>query len=163
MESLRPGIEIHADIINAWSHILNYEEKKRSRESVYRLFCTTPMSVSIQQKHNVLYYVYCVICCIIISEICLQHRNTYMNDVNEMISQFTMNMNEVLRKEKLKNIKTIDQVFVPIAQAHHFYVICFNLKDAKTLLIDNSASEEYEAKYLGWPEKTVSTLDFMIN
>ncbi|KAK1424715.1 hypothetical protein QVD17_20052 [Tagetes erecta] len=43
MESLRPGIEIHADIISAWAHILNYEEKKRSRESVYRLFCTTPM------------------------------------------------------------------------------------------------------------------------
>ena len=51
-DSLKPGLEVYVDVINAWAHILNREESKRSRDSIHRLFCTGPMIVSIQTKYN---------------------------------------------------------------------------------------------------------------
>ncbi|KAK9053285.1 hypothetical protein SSX86_029918 [Deinandra increscens subsp. villosa] len=125
METLRPSVEIHVDVINAWAHIQNHEEQFRSKASPYRLFCTAPMI----------------------------HRDTYNKDESSMLNEFTLNMNELLRKERLDDIKAFDMVIIPIIQSHHYYMVSFNLKEAKTVIIDNSASEEYETKYHGIPEK----------
>ncbi|KAI7732333.1 hypothetical protein M8C21_010072, partial [Ambrosia artemisiifolia] len=125
LESLIPGVEIHEDVINVWSHILNKEEKKKSRESDYRLFCTAPMI----------------------------EKDTYDKDEQARVDEFTKNMTDVLRKENLKTIKKFDLVFVPIIQSKHYYLMCFNIKEPKTILIDNIASGNVEDMYNGWPEK----------
>jgi hypothetical protein len=70
-----------------------------------------------------------------------------------MLKEFTQNMNEVLRKEKVPDIKQFDLVLVPIVFSHHYYLLCFNIKDNMAAIIDNSACEEYEAKYLGCQKK----------
>ncbi|KAI7751381.1 hypothetical protein M8C21_024243 [Ambrosia artemisiifolia] len=128
LESLIPGVEIHEDVINAWSHILNKEEKKKSRESDYRLFCTAHMI----------------------------EKDTYDKDEQARVDEFTKNMTDVLRKENLKTIKKFDLVFVPIIQSKHYYLMFFNIKEPKTILIDNIASGNVEDMYNGWPEKMVS-------
>ncbi|KAK9078728.1 hypothetical protein SSX86_002785 [Deinandra increscens subsp. villosa] len=131
METMRMGIEVHVDVINAWSHILNHEEQFRDKGNPNRLFCTSPMI----------------------------HRDTFQKDESIMLKEFTSNMNELLRKERLKDITEHDMVIVPMIQSHHFYMVSFNLKEAKAVIIDNSASKEYEAKYQGNPEKLKITFE----
>ncbi|KAI3794644.1 hypothetical protein L1987_37277 [Smallanthus sonchifolius] len=62
-------------------------------------------------------------------------------------------MIEFLKKYKLDNIKEFDLVFFPMILSQHFYIICFNLKNPETIIIDNSALGEYNAKYNGISEK----------
>ncbi|KAK9080794.1 hypothetical protein SSX86_000552 [Deinandra increscens subsp. villosa] len=131
METMRMGIEVHVDVINAWSHILNHEEQFRDKGNPNRLFCTSPMI----------------------------HRDTFQKDESIMLKEFTSNMNELLRKERLKDITEHEMVIVPMIQSHHFYMVSFNLKEAKAVIIDNSASKEYEAKYQGNPEKLKITFE----
>jgi len=53
LETLTPGIDVHVDVISIWAHILNVEEKKKARESTYRMFCNAQMIVSqLLKKHN---------------------------------------------------------------------------------------------------------------
>jgi hypothetical protein len=92
-------------------------------------------------------------------QIDLQHKDAFDKDEEVRNNQFKFNMKEFLEKEKLENVNEFDLVFIPMAKSHHFYLLCFNLKVPKTVLIDNSASEEYEAKYLGLPEIMVSKLN----
>ncbi|KAI3801879.1 hypothetical protein L1987_29996 [Smallanthus sonchifolius] len=40
IETLRPGQYLHINVIHAWPHILNHEEKFRSKDSIARLFST---------------------------------------------------------------------------------------------------------------------------
>ncbi|KAK9080343.1 hypothetical protein SSX86_000101 [Deinandra increscens subsp. villosa] len=80
METMRMGIEVHVDVINAWSHILNHEEQFRDKGNPNRLFCTSPMI----------------------------HRDTFQKDESIMLKEFTSNMNELLTKERLKDITEHD-------------------------------------------------------
>ncbi|KAI3827654.1 hypothetical protein L1987_01734 [Smallanthus sonchifolius] len=43
METLRPGQYLHINAIQTWAHILNHEEKFRSKDSIARLFSTRLM------------------------------------------------------------------------------------------------------------------------
>ncbi|MFS7956487.1 hypothetical protein Hanom_Chr07g00655201 [Helianthus anomalus] len=47
LEILCPEVELHVNLINAWSHILNIAEKKRKKGTDYRLFCYPLMIVSL--------------------------------------------------------------------------------------------------------------------
>ncbi|KAM0036687.1 putative Ulp1 protease family catalytic domain, papain-like cysteine peptidase superfamily [Helianthus debilis subsp. tardiflorus] len=78
----------------------------------------------------------------------LKHRDTYEREEEVILDEFTNNMNEVLRKEKIKTIKDFDIVFVPIFhhEKNHFYLMCFDLKRTKTTLLDNVAPLENEEK-----------------
>ncbi|KAI3717572.1 hypothetical protein L1987_69274 [Smallanthus sonchifolius] len=126
LETLSPGIEVHVDVINTWAHLLNNEELKRNRDSsVFRLFCTAPMI----------------------------HRDTFNKGAEERNNEFKKNMTELLKKEKLDNIKEFDLIFFPMILSQHFYLMCFNLKKPEIIIIDNSALGEYNAKYKGIPEK----------
>ncbi|KAL8205239.1 hypothetical protein R6Q57_008790 [Mikania cordata] len=80
-------------------------------------------------------------------------RDTFDKDECTMVTEFKRNMLEVLRKEQLTSINDFELVFIPMAESHHYYLMCFNIKTMKSILIDNSASVEYEAKYLSRPEK----------
>ncbi|KAM0046589.1 putative Ulp1 protease family catalytic domain, papain-like cysteine peptidase superfamily [Helianthus debilis subsp. tardiflorus] len=133
LESLCPEVELHVSLIDAWSHILNIAEKKRKKGTDYRLFCY-PLMIQ---------------------------KDTYEREEDVIIDEFTKNMNDVLKKEKLKSIKDFDIVFVPIFHhdKKHFYLMCFDLKRTKTTLLDNIAPLEDEEKgdhdpYHGWTRKT---------
>ncbi|KAK9070408.1 hypothetical protein SSX86_010810 [Deinandra increscens subsp. villosa] len=139
METMRMGIEVHVDVINAWSHILNHEEQFREKGNPNRLFCTSPMIPQLS--------------------LLLGKESKSFRVATIMLKEFTSNMNELLRKERLKDITEHDMVIVPMIQSHHFYMVSFNLKEAKAVIIDNSASKEYEAKYQGNPEKLKITFE----
>ncbi|KAL8225622.1 hypothetical protein R6Q57_018179 [Mikania cordata] len=82
-----------------------------------------------------------------------EHRDTFDKDECTMITEFKRNMLEVFRNEQLTSINDFELVFIPMVQSHHYYLMCFNIKTMKSILIDNSALVEYEAKYLSRPKK----------
>ncbi|KAI3813105.1 hypothetical protein L1987_17821 [Smallanthus sonchifolius] len=86
-------------------------------------------------------------------EVHVDHRDTFNKGAKERNNEFKKNMTELLKKEKLDNIKEFDLIFFPMILSQHFYLMCFNLKKPETIIIDNSALGEYNAKYKGIPEK----------
>ena len=75
-----------------------------------------------------------------------------------ILEEFTENMDNLLRNEKLQDqINKFDIVMLPIFRSEHYYLMCFNLKETRIILIDNSKNGEYAAKYVGIPEKAVSS------
>lgn len=55
IESLYPGIALRIGVINAWSHVCNYEEILRRSGSMRRLFCHAEMIV--RSVLNYSYYI----------------------------------------------------------------------------------------------------------
>ncbi|KAK9064987.1 hypothetical protein SSX86_016370 [Deinandra increscens subsp. villosa] len=127
MESLCPGVKVHANVIGAWSKVLNNDRIYRQMGSPVRLFCSTNMLTKESYKKSVM-------------------------DA-ERIKEFTANMETVLYVDELLTVYGLDMVFIPIAFDDHNYVLCFNLKKARIDLLDHSGDGEgYWKKYKGWPE-----------
>ncbi|KAK9078396.1 hypothetical protein SSX86_002453 [Deinandra increscens subsp. villosa] len=127
MESLCPGVKVHANVIGAWSKVLNNDRIYRQRGSPVRLFCSPNMLMKESYKKSV-------------------------TDA-ERIKEFTANMETVLYVDELLTVNGLDMVFIPIAFDDHNYVLCFNLKKARIDLLDHSGDGEgYWKKYKGWPE-----------
>ncbi|KAD5960729.1 hypothetical protein E3N88_12201 [Mikania micrantha] len=135
---MRPDHYIHLNVILAWSQILNYEEKYKSKDSISRLFCT----------HLLL------------------NRDTYEKSVEEMNIELNRNMEVVLGEVNHPIISGFELVFVPIINQQHFYIMCFNLKTPKVEIINNSGvmpRMSVTKKYSGWPDKMKKTFaDYLI-
>ncbi|KAK9053674.1 hypothetical protein SSX86_024748 [Deinandra increscens subsp. villosa] len=126
-ESLCPGVEVHLNVINAWSRVLNYQERFRNKDSPSRLFLS-PMMLE---------------------------PTLYAGKVkNETrLTHFESNMDSILKAEKLKSISGIDIVIIPMLCDEHYYVLCLNLKTKKVELIDNI--KKAKKNYKMWPNKMV--------
>ncbi|KAK9080276.1 hypothetical protein SSX86_000034 [Deinandra increscens subsp. villosa] len=127
MESLCPGVKVHANVISAWSTVLNNDRQYRRRGSPLRLFCSTNMLV----------------------------KESYMKGVKDdvRIKEFTDNMEKVLKMDRLLTLYGIDMVFIPVIVDELSYVLSFNLKKGCIDLLDNNFDGGgYWKRYKGWPE-----------
>ncbi|KAL8231672.1 hypothetical protein R6Q57_001450 [Mikania cordata] len=82
-------------------------------------------------------------------------RDTYEKGNEAVLEQFTRLFKEFLEKERLYDMKPFGLVLFPVIESAHYYLMCFNLKIQnipKVILIDNSAFDDYDAKYLGRAE-----------
>ncbi|KAJ9541396.1 hypothetical protein OSB04_027902 [Centaurea solstitialis] len=56
------------------------------------------------------------------------------------------------RNGQIEDLKKFDLVFFPVVSSVHYFLICFNLKEGKTQVIDNSAVDvSFSAKYGNFP------------
>ncbi|KAJ0677781.1 putative Ulp1 protease family catalytic domain, papain-like cysteine peptidase superfamily [Helianthus annuus] len=77
----------------------------------------------------------------------------------EMIAEFTKNIEKILQGAKLKSINDFKIILVPILHVEHFYVISFPLEDKEIFIIDNSAKAvTNKQKYGNVPLKTRNAL-----
>ncbi|XP_035830816.1 uncharacterized protein LOC118480200 [Helianthus annuus] len=120
LESLLPGIEVHILVISAWADLLNYEEKFKLKGSIARLFCSVNML----------------------------NEDDYIKNAKSRAKTFGDNMEPVLVSADVKKIPEHALIFVPVLHEAHFYCVCFNLKDMKVEVLDNSAKDvSMQAKY----------------
>ncbi|KAJ0465399.1 putative papain-like cysteine peptidase superfamily [Helianthus annuus] len=112
--SLTPGKRLESSVLDCWASVLNYEEeKKKSQESLHRLFCHT-----------------CVI-----THGMLTDKN--LTDADRL-NMFGTNMFVVVDKNKaLMNLKIYELVLFPIIEGNHYYLICFDLKNPSIVVVDN--------------------------
>lgn len=113
-ESLIPGSFLHVGVIDAWSCILNYEEKFKSHAAPNRVFCHTRM----------------------ISKDMIEKKLTF----EEKFLPFSTSMTSLLEKATCKLVKA-DLVFFPIIWKKYFYLLCFNMKTDVCYLMDNIKRE----------------------
>ncbi|MFS7911191.1 hypothetical protein Hanom_Chr02g00115161 [Helianthus anomalus] len=99
----------------------------------------------------------------------LQNRPAYdgTTKAGYRYKEFNRNMATVLKNTRFEgdqtdiNIKDYELFFVPIIWARNFYVVCFNIKNKRVDVLDNSIVEDklsIEKKYARWVEKLVSIL-----
>ncbi|KAJ9537071.1 hypothetical protein OSB04_029804 [Centaurea solstitialis] len=120
MESLIPESEAFYNVIDTWSILLNYEERLKTKNSPRRFFCTTEIIPGEIFKEN--------------SD---QERNNAL---------FWNNFVEFL--ERNGQIEDLKKFFFPVVSSVHYFLVCFNLKEGKTQVIDNSAVDvSFSAKY----------------
>nr|GEW38229.1 peptidase C48, SUMO/sentrin/Ubl1 [Tanacetum cinerariifolium] len=127
-QNIAEWLEIDTSVIDAYVSILNYEEKKFKMTNMKRHFFYTSMMVpgiledktkEIDKKIDVGY-----------------------DRFHEMLS---IQMENDVEKMKMKDVKLS---FFPIIAHGHYYLIVFNLKTGKPVIIDNSESDAtYEGKY----------------
>ncbi|KAF5754742.1 putative papain-like cysteine peptidase superfamily [Helianthus annuus] len=135
LESLLPGITVHIAVISAWAELLNYEERCRQKRSITRLFCSVNML----------------------------NENDYMSTEKIRATTFTENMEYVLLSADVKNIRDMSLVFVPVLHDEHLYCVCFNLRDNKVDVLDNSIADvSFKGKYNERPEKLVRSLFYKL-
>ncbi|KAJ0716014.1 putative papain-like cysteine peptidase superfamily [Helianthus annuus] len=128
LESLMPGMELHILVISAWADLLNYEERFRQKGSITRLFYSVNML----------------------------NEKDYKKSEEIKSTTFKENMEFVLLSADVKNIRDKSLIFVLVLHDDHFYFVCFNLRDNKVEVLDNSAKYvSMKAKYNERPEKLV--------
>ena len=72
-------------------------------------------------------------------------------------------MEPVLVSADVKKIPEHALIFVPVLHEAHFYCVCFNLRDMKVEVLDNSAKDvSMQAKYKKRPEKLVRPSIYII-
>ncbi|GKE46050.1 hypothetical protein Tco_1477308, partial [Tanacetum coccineum] len=105
---------IAANVIDAWSDVLNHEEKYRANRSI---------------TSHVYYW----------TEMLPPHLVEDKNQVNERRRIFDENVAIILKKSKKKNFNHVDLVsFFPcMKDSNHHYIICFDMKNAEIDIIDN--------------------------
>ncbi|KAF5818945.1 putative papain-like cysteine peptidase superfamily [Helianthus annuus] len=113
LESLFPGMELHILVISAWADLLNYEERFRQKGTITRLFCSVNML----------------------------NEKDYKKSAKIRSRTFAENMDSVLLSAEVKNIRDKSLIFVPVLHDDHFYCVCFNLRDNKVEVLDNSAKD----------------------
>ncbi|KAD0111626.1 hypothetical protein E3N88_44776 [Mikania micrantha] len=102
--------EVNNQVIDAWVEVLNFEEKYRSPNSPYRLFCRTNVIIDwILNKEGV--------------------------DPKQRLEKFTTNMSGMIGSNN--NLKAFDMVFFPILEFSHYYLLVFELKNPAISVIDN--------------------------
>ncbi|MFS7961935.1 putative Ulp1 protease family catalytic domain, papain-like cysteine peptidase superfamily [Helianthus anomalus] len=136
---MTPGLEITGEVINCWAYILNEEEKRRLKDNKAPRFF--------------LYY----------SNAGKIYKTQFALSLNEkkeeMIAEFTKNIEKILQGAKLKSINDFKIILVPILHVGHFYVISVILEDKEIFIIDNSAKAvTNKQKYGDVPLKTRNAL-----
>ncbi|GJZ38088.1 hypothetical protein Tco_0584279, partial [Tanacetum coccineum] len=112
--SLYPEIKVDATVIDAWSDVLNHEEKyRRNLLITSHVYCWTEMLPPYLVEDK--------------------------NQVNERRRIFDENVAMILENSKKKNFNHVDLVsFFPcIKDTNHHYIVCFDMKNAEIDIIDN--------------------------
>ncbi|KAK1415136.1 hypothetical protein QVD17_30908 [Tagetes erecta] len=110
METLTLGIKVHSNVIDLWSHILNYEEKQKGNKRYY--FDTNLIGEDILKDS-------------------LSFEKKFDIFKEKMISSMGFN-------DDLISFKDFDMVYFPIKHFGHYYLLVLNLKELKFLLLDNN-------------------------
>ncbi|GJU42009.1 peptidase C48, SUMO/sentrin/Ubl1 [Tanacetum coccineum] len=127
IQSLAPGLEIDTSVIDAYAYILNYEEKFKMTNMKRHFFYTSMMVPGILEDKT--------------KEIDKKIDAQY-DKFHEMLSIQMQNGVEKMQMED------VELAFFPIIAHGHYYLIVFNLKTGKAVIIDNSESDAtYEGKY----------------
>ncbi|GJS63188.1 hypothetical protein Tco_0677752, partial [Tanacetum coccineum] len=111
--SLYPEIKVDATIIDAWSDVLNHDEKYRRNLSITsHVYCCTEMLPHYLVEDK--------------------------NQVNERRRIFNENVAMILENSNKKNFNHVDLVFFPcIKDSNNYYIICFDMKNAEIDIISN--------------------------
>ncbi|WOH03895.1 hypothetical protein DCAR_0623297 [Daucus carota subsp. sativus] len=131
IQSLQRGKEVLFHVVDAYTSILNEDERLKATESPYRFFCSTMVTMGNVVKGSQLV------------------ANT--TDPNITYMKFKSNMDAILFKHRV-DINHVDLIFSPIFFGNHFYVICYNLKKIPVEIIDNRSGDRVDTMYDGIPE-----------
>ncbi|GKB88029.1 peptidase C48, SUMO/sentrin/Ubl1 [Tanacetum coccineum] len=127
IQSLAPGLEIDTSVIDVYVSILNYEEKFKMMNMKRHFFYTSMMVPGILEDKT--------------TEIDKKIDAQYERFHEMLLIQME---NDV---EKMQ-MEDVELAFFPIIAHGHYYLIVFNLKTGKSVIIDNSESDAtYEGKY----------------
>nr|GEZ83285.1 peptidase C48, SUMO/sentrin/Ubl1 [Tanacetum cinerariifolium] len=127
IQSLAPGLEIDTSVIDVYISILNYVENFKMTNKKRHLFYTSMMVPGIFEDKT--------------KEIDKKIDAQY-DRFHEMLS---IQMENDVEKMKMEDVEL---PFFPIIAHGHYYLIVFNLKTGKPMIIDNSESDAtYEGKY----------------
>ncbi|KAL8260976.1 hypothetical protein R6Q59_025025 [Mikania micrantha] len=121
--TFRQSAVVNNQVIDAWVEVLNFEEKYRSPNSPYRLFCRSNVIIDWLLNQNDV-------------------------DPNQRVDKFATNRNGVIAgvvkemgfakdKPDINNLKMFDMVFFPILEFNHYYLLVFELENCAILVIDN--------------------------
>ncbi|CAH1425182.1 unnamed protein product [Lactuca virosa] len=129
IETMQAGLWVHAHVIDAWTDILNYEEKLKSNSTMNRYFFDTSI-VFIFDKNI---------------------------PFNQRFDKFESNIKDAMKKDKeLLTFEKVHLVFLPVHQKNHFYIICINLEEPAVDVIDNRNSVvEFSRAYRDAPNELV--------
>ncbi|KAD3337886.1 hypothetical protein E3N88_33407 [Mikania micrantha] len=119
----RQSAVVNNQVIDAWVEVLNFEEKYRSPNSPYRLFCGSNVIIDGMLNQDDV-------------------------DPNQRVDKFATNMNGVIAgvikespfakdKADVNNLKMFDMVLFPILEFNHYYLLVFELKNCAISVIDN--------------------------
>ncbi|KAJ9547355.1 hypothetical protein OSB04_019898 [Centaurea solstitialis] len=114
MESLARKTDVRRSVIDAWSSLLNYDERYRNRDSPRRYFFPANMIEKLSTNNLIKDY------------------NTFTRN----LSAASKNNMEVVR------MKNIDLVFFPMLRSGHYFVVVFNLKNPSVVILDNMVSAQ---------------------
>nr|XP_017228612.1 PREDICTED: uncharacterized protein LOC108203919 [Daucus carota subsp. sativus] len=131
IQSLQIGKEVLFHVVDAYTSILNEDEKFRAAESPYRFFCSTMVTMGNVVKGSQLV--------------------ANSTDPNITYMKFKSNMDAILFKHRV-DINHVDLIFFPIFSGNHFYLICFNLRKICVDIIDNRSGDRVDIMYDGIPE-----------
>ncbi|KAL1809225.1 hypothetical protein ACET3Z_026215 [Daucus carota] len=131
IQSLQIGKEVLFHVVDAYTSILNEDEKFRAAESPYRFFCSTMVTMGNVVKGSQLV--------------------ANSTDPNITYMKFKSNMDAILFKHGV-DINHVDLIFFPIFSGNHFYLICFNLRKICVDIIDNRSGDRVDIMYDGIPE-----------
>ncbi|GJZ60565.1 peptidase C48, SUMO/sentrin/Ubl1 [Tanacetum coccineum] len=127
IQSLAPGLEIDTSVIDVYVSILNYEEKFKMTNMKRHFFYTSMMVPGILEDKT--------------KEIDKKIDAQY-DRFHEMLS---IQMEDDIEKMQMEDVEL---AFFPIIAHGHYYLIVFNLKTGKAVIIDNSESDAtYDGKY----------------
>ncbi|KAC9372038.1 hypothetical protein E3N88_45945 [Mikania micrantha] len=117
-KTLKPGNRIYGEIIDCWAAVLNEEEKLRSPDPLYRLFC----------GHRVF--------------LKWMFTAPKTDESIRLVALTKMMFEAVGRIENMRDLKGYDIVIIPILENDHFYVMGFDLKNPGIYLLDNMDKDE---------------------
>ncbi|GJU32122.1 peptidase C48, SUMO/sentrin/Ubl1 [Tanacetum coccineum] len=127
IKSLAPGLEIDTSVIDVYVSILNYEEKFKMMNMKRHFFYTSMMVPRILEDKT--------------KEID-KKVNAQYDRFHEMMS---IQMEDDIEKMQMQDVEL---AFFPIIAHGHYYLIVFNLKTGKAVIIDNIESDAtYDGKY----------------
>ncbi|CAI9291063.1 unnamed protein product [Lactuca saligna] len=115
IETMQAGLWVHAHVIDAWTDILNYEEKLKSNSTLnWYLFDTSIVRQFIFDKNI---------------------------PFNQRFDKFESNIKDAMKKDKqLLTFEKVHLVFLLVHKKNHFYIICINLEEPTVDAIDNRNS-----------------------
>ncbi|PWA44335.1 hypothetical protein CTI12_AA526910 [Artemisia annua] len=129
LESLAPGIRVEEDVIGVWSDELNFMERFRAAETPSRYFFKPAIT---------------------------KHILNVSTDFPEKYDDFEKVFLCDYQAKRIASSENFNLVFFPICCLDHFFLICFDLKKHKVVIIDNSSiDEEIESRYCSVSELLV--------
>ncbi|KAK9049188.1 hypothetical protein SSX86_031845 [Deinandra increscens subsp. villosa] len=109
------------EVIDAWASVLNFEEKKRDHTSPIRLIFGTLFTDLIVESTN--------------------------EDKDQMNRPFFEHLEKACHGNKgLQNLFDVDIAMFPVLEAAHYYLVCFELKIPRIVIIDNWDSSNVRLK-----------------